>query len=82
MKNFNLDDYIDWKKIVKDYSLESGDLSLHDTLELESILKRFIETNRAINFHLRTHYANIIDADDCIQAIDEIVNGETKPPTT
>ena len=82
MKNFNLDDYIDWKKIVKDYSLESGDLSLHDTLELESILKRFIETNRAINFNLRTHYANIIDADDCIQAIDEIVNGETKPPTT
>ena len=51
MKNFNLDNYIDWKKIVKDYSLDSGDLSPHDTLELESILKRFIETNRAIKFN-------------------------------
>ena len=39
------------KKIVKDYSLDSGDLSPHDTLELESILKRFIETNRAIKFN-------------------------------
>ena len=42
MKNFNLDDYIDWNKIAKDYSLESGDLSLEDTLKLEGVFKRFI----------------------------------------
>ncbi len=45
-------------------------------------LKNLSDTNKAINFNLRTYYANIIDADDCIRAIDDAVNGETKPPTT
>ena len=31
MKDFDLDNYINWDKIAKDYSLESGDISLHDT---------------------------------------------------
>jgi hypothetical protein len=87
MKNFNLDDYIDWKKIAKDYSLESGDLSLEDTLKLEGVFKRFIETNKrslplSINYHLKAYNNNTIDADDCIQAIDEIVNGVIKAPLT
>jgi hypothetical protein len=38
------------------------------------------DLKKSINYNLRIHYANIIDADDCIRAIDEIVNGVTKPP--
>ena len=44
--NFDLDNYINWDKIAKDYSLESGDISLHDTLQLEGIFYKFIETNQ------------------------------------
>ena len=44
--DFDLDNYIDWDKIAKDYSLESGDISLHDTLQLEGIFYKFIETNK------------------------------------
>ncbi len=43
---FNIDDYIDWGRIAKDYSLKSGDMSLHETLELESIFKKFIKQNK------------------------------------
>ena len=39
------------------------------------------DLKKSINYNLRIHYANIIDADDCIRAIDEIVNGVTKAPT-
>ena len=44
--DFDLDNYINWDKIAKDYSLESGDISLHDTLALESIFYKFIKTNK------------------------------------
>lgn len=84
MKDFDLDNYINWNKIAKDYSLDSGDLSLHDTLQLEDVFYRFIETNKtsSINYHLKAYNDNTIDADDCVQAIDEIVNGVTKAPLT
>ena len=85
MKDFDLDNYINWDKIAKDYSLESGDLSLHDTLQLEGIFYKFIETNKrslhlSINYHLKAYNDDKINSWECIQAIDEIVNGVTKPP--
>ena len=40
------DKYIDWDSIVKDYNLRSGDVPLHDLVELERILKTYIKTNK------------------------------------
>ena len=133
--DFDLDNYINWDKIAKDYSLESGDLSLHDTLQLEGIFYKFIETNKPkkmttkdiknqvfdmlhnltyqklegnfksdieseqqdeqcelmgdiltelakqpIEFHLNAYDNGMIDAEECVQAIDEVVNGVTEAP--
>ena len=41
-----LNKYIDWDSIVKDYNLKSGDVPLHDLLELERILETYIKTNK------------------------------------
>ena len=41
-----LNKYIDWDSIVKDYNLKSGDVPLHDLLELERILEMYISTNQ------------------------------------
>ena len=41
-----LNKYIDWDGIVKDYNLKSGDASLHDLVELERILETYIKTNK------------------------------------
>ena len=41
-----LNKYIDWDGIVKDYSLKSGDVPLHDLVELERILETYIKTNK------------------------------------
>ena len=35
-----------------------------------------------IEFHLNAYNKGIINAEDCVQAIDEMVNGVTKAPTT
>ena len=34
-----------------------------------------------IEFHLNAYNKGIINAEDCVQAIDEIINGVTKAPT-
>ena len=41
-------EYIDFNTICKDYDLQSGDISPHQQLELESILKEFIKQNRTM----------------------------------
>lgn len=41
-------EYIDFDRICKDYDLQSGDISPHQQLELESILKEFIKQNRTM----------------------------------
>ena len=42
----NLLDYINWSGIVNDYALTSGDLSLEQEMELEKLLKQYIEQNK------------------------------------
>ena len=41
-------DYIDFDRICKDYDLQSGDISPHQQLELENILKEFINQNNKL----------------------------------
>jgi|TARA_A100001391_G_scaffold40451_1_gene22758 hypothetical protein len=41
-----LNKYIDWDNIVKDYNLKSGDISPHDLFKLEQILETYIKTNK------------------------------------
>lgn len=41
----NIDKYINWKSIVDDYSLKSGDISPEDLFTLEEIISRYIKTN-------------------------------------
>jgi len=41
-------DYIDFDRICKDYDLQSGDISPHQQLELENILKSFINQNKTM----------------------------------
>ena len=38
------------------------------------------DLKKSIQFNLEAYNNNTINAEDCIQAIDEIVNGVTKPP--
>jgi len=38
------------------------------------------DLKKSIQFNLKAYKDNTIKAEDCIQAIDEIVNGKTKPP--
>ena len=56
--NNDLDNYINWDKIAKDYSLESGDISLHDTLALESIFYKFIKKKGIKNYNLIHTFGN------------------------
>tara|TARA_R100001443_G_scaffold65375_1_gene74693 strand:- start:42 stop:230 length:189 start_codon:yes stop_codon:yes gene_type:complete len=39
------------------------------------------DLKKSIQFNLKAYFDNQIYAEDCIQAIDEIVNGTTKAPT-
>ena len=42
----NLLNYIDFTSICKDYNLTSGDLTPTQTHQLESIIEKFIKTNK------------------------------------
>jgi len=42
-------DYIDFAQMCEDFKLESGDISLEQTLNLEAILKAFVIQNLNIN---------------------------------
>ena len=51
--DFEMDNYIDWKKICEDFGLATGDLSPDSFFKLESIFKEYIETNRNENLFRR-----------------------------
>ena len=55
-------------------------MNLKINLNLKNIIKMEFTIKDEIRFHLTNYSKEIIDAEDCIQAIDEIVNGTTKPP--
>ena len=38
--------YVNFKKICKDYNLKFGDISLDQTLQLEEFIKQFIIQNK------------------------------------
>lgn len=42
----NLTDYINWKQIVKDHNLKSGDLTPTQEGDLTDIIAKFITTNK------------------------------------
>ena len=39
------DNYVNWKAIVEDYNLKSGDLTVQQDIELNNIIKAFIMQN-------------------------------------
>jgi len=39
------DNYVNWKAIVEDYNLHSGDLTVEQDIELNNIIKAFIMQN-------------------------------------
>lgn len=41
-----LDDYIDWSGICDDFNLKHGDISPHQTQQLQVILIEFIKQNK------------------------------------
>ena len=41
-----INEYIEWRSIAKDYGLQSGDISPEDLLTLGDILERYIKTNQ------------------------------------
>jgi hypothetical protein len=41
-----LDDYIDWSGICDDFNLKHGDISPHQTQQLQIILSEFIKQNK------------------------------------
>lgn len=47
MMNFEMDKYINWKQICKDYKLDSGDITPYQLYTLEKIFKEFIKTNKS-----------------------------------
>ena len=51
--DFEMDNYIDWKKICEDFELATGDLSPNSFFKLENIFKEYIETNRNENLFRR-----------------------------
>ena len=43
--DFEMDDYINWRKICDDFGLDSGDLPPDDFYKLHEIFERFIISN-------------------------------------
>jgi len=39
-------DYIDWEEICEDNNLTSGDITPHQTLQLEILINEFIKQNK------------------------------------
>ena len=39
------DNYVNWKAIVKDYNLKSGDLTMQQDVDLNNIIKAFVMQN-------------------------------------
>ena len=39
------DNYVNWKAIVKDYNLKSGDLTMQQDVDLNNIIRAFIMQN-------------------------------------
>jgi len=46
MENFNIDKYIDWNLICKDYNLKSGDITPYQLGTIEYKIKEFIKQNK------------------------------------
>ncbi len=46
MENFNIDKYIDWNLICKDYYLKSGDITPYQLGTIEYKIKEFIKQNK------------------------------------
>ena len=44
--NKELIDYVNWKKICKDNNLKFGDISLEQTIQIELVIKEFINQNK------------------------------------
>jgi hypothetical protein len=40
-----IDNYVNWKAIVEDYNLKSGDLTIEQDIALNNIIKSFIMQN-------------------------------------
>ena len=44
-KDLEIDNYIDWGLICKDFNLKTGDISLHQILRIEMVFREFIRQN-------------------------------------